>query len=135
MQISEKKVRRIVLILGMIVCAVIQYTIIRVPNGGIIKVVSDNWNTEFNLRGILQSVMALACLFLVCVDYKKGMIFTYVMLGFSSVSLSVSILKLHNLGSLPGTVTLILTMVSAKIISSQLKLEESKSVTDIVTGL
>lgn len=135
MQIGEKKIRNIILTAGMILCVILQLTIILAPNGGMIAVATEEWNTEFNIRGILQSVMALVCLFLVCVDYKKGIIFTYIILGFSSISLSVSILKLHNLGSLPGTVTLILTIVSAKIISSQLKVEETKSVTDIVTGL
>jgi len=135
MLIKRKHIKNMIILLGAILCGVLQALIIKAPNGGIIKVVTAEWNTEFNLRGILQSVMAMLCLFLVCVDYKKGMLVTYFTMGISSISLSFTIIMGKNLGSLPGVITLVLTMVSAKIISEQLKLEERNSITDVVTGL
>lgn len=135
MQISEKKTRNIMIFIGVLVCAAILVTIIKAPNEGMIPVNTNGWHTEINIRGLLQSVLAIVCLLLVCVDYRKGIVITYIALGFSAISLTGAIFRTKSLGSLPGTVTLILTIVSAKIISTQLKIEEKKSVTDIVTGL
>lgn len=136
MQIGSKRTRNIILVIGTIVCAIIQIAIIRAPNAGMVNVDSlVGWDSIFNLRGVLQAIMCLVCLFLVCADYKKGMIITYIVLGTSAISLSLSIIMGRSLNSLPGTVTLVLMIVSAKIISSQLETEEEKSVTDVVTGL
>ncbi len=113
----------------------VQAVIVKSPPEGIFINTADGWHTPLNIRGIMQAVMCLICLLLVCADHKKGMIVTYFALGISSLAMSFSIIMGKTLNPLPGTVTLILTIVSAKIISNQLRVEESKSVTDLVTGL
>ncbi len=85
--------------------------------------------------GIIQAMKSLICIIMVCVDYKKGSIISYVFLGGSIIFMIVSIITRGNMSSLPGIYNTIITMVSILIISNGFKKADRRAVTDYLTGL
>lgn len=130
-----KKERRVVVILLAALVLILQIVIIRIPNNGILVIKNVFGGTTCNIRGVLQSLMVLVCVLMVCVDTKLGRILTRIFLGISAVSMCISIFRSRQLDSLPGSISLILGIVTCEIIANALSFIEMESVTDLVTKL
>lgn len=131
----NKRFRNIFLIVGSIFAITIQILILKVPNNGNLIFQSAGKTYTFNLRGVLQAFTALDCVFMVSVDPKRGMILTRIFMGGSAISMLLNALRFKTVESLPGAITIILSLVSCEIIAKQLKYIEAESITDYVTRL
>lgn len=135
---KEHRRKTIALIILTILCVIVNIANSRMthmPNQGNIMVEISGHVTSFNLRGVLQVFSAIFCIFMVCIDCKRGMILTWFILGVSIAAMTVSSVVTRSLESLPGAVTLVLMMVASIVISSSMKKIERDSVTDLVTNL
>lgn len=131
----NKRFRNIFLIVCTVLTVIIQIVIVRVPNNGNLLIYRAGEVYTFNLRGVLQAVFALPCVFMVSVDPKRGMVITRIIMGMSTVSMILNTLRFKSIESLPGAIIVILSLVSCEIIAKQLKYIESESITDFVTRL
>lgn len=131
----NKRFRSIFLIVCTVIAILIQVAIVIVPNNGNLIFEKSGEMYTFSLRGVLQSICALVCVFMVTVDPKRGIKITRIYLGISTLSLVMNSLRTKSLDSIPGAITVVLSMVSCEIIARQLKRIEAESITDFVTRL
>jgi diguanylate cyclase (GGDEF)-like protein len=85
--------------------------------------------------GVIQAVKSLLCILMICFDYKRGRVITFVYLTASMVSMIVGLIRLGNFTSLPGLYNTVITAISVLIISRQLEKSDKRAVTDYLTGL
>lgn len=131
----KRKLRNIILTVGSILCAILQIVIIKVPNNGNVIVQLSGGTSMFNLRGVLQSLFSLICISMVGFDAKRGIVLSRIFLSLSSVMLAVTSIVFKAMESIPGVITIILSLVSCEIIAGQLKYIEAESITDYITKL
>ncbi len=131
----KRKLRNIILTVGSILCVILQIVMIKVPNNGNVIVQLSDGTSMFNLRGVLQSLFALICISMVGFDAKRGIVLSRIFLSLSSVMLAVTSIVFKAMESIPGVITIILSLVSCEIIAGQLKYIEAESITDYITKL
>ncbi len=87
------------------------------------------------LNGCIQVVMCLACIILVLIDHKKGMIWSYVFLGISILGAMRTVFVTRRLSTAPGAFNAVIFLVALALVSKQIGISNKMAVTDSVTGL
>lgn len=87
-----------------------------------------------SISGIISGINALLYIFLVFIDYKKGIIISSILLLLSFFNLVFGIVKSQSLSSLPGFITNILSFVTIFTIHFFYKRISISNLTDYVTG-
>ncbi len=88
-----------------------------------------------SLNGTIQVVVCLLCIIQVLIDCKKGLIASYIFLGFSIFGSVRNIFASGNLMSAPGTFNAVIFLIAINLIAKQIKESNRMAVTDSVTGL
>lgn len=88
-----------------------------------------------SVNGAIQAVMFLACVIMVLAEYKKGLIISLVLQGFSLVSILIRLIKFGELATLPGCLNLVFYIICLMIIGFQFRKIERDSITDYTSGL
>ena len=88
-----------------------------------------------SLNGCVMVVLNLVCIIMVLIDRRKGMIWSFVLLGFAIFGSIRSAVMNKNLTSAPGTFNALIFVVAIVLISQQIKYSNKMAVTDNVTGL
>lgn len=137
---KSRNIVEILKTIGLIVCmaaAVMLYIMnIRLTQkAGEVYTVGNMTVTADNIMGIIMSLISLACIIMVTMDYKKGRIVAYIFLAFSLVSMTISIFRNHTLSSLPGIYNSVVSIISVSLIYWQLSKSNKAAVTDYMTGL
>lgn len=88
-----------------------------------------------NLSGIFTSLQMFVCILMVCVNYKNGYVLANIFMSFSLFSMGMQIVRNHNLASLPGVTTMVISLIATWIIHVHFRLREKDAVTDYLTGL
>ena len=99
----------------------------------IIILATGSNGSSFN--GVLQAVQFLMCLLLVCIEYKEGLIISYILIFFSLVSMVRALLFLRLSGPLPGLCNLLIYALTLTLLAYQLSKREREIVEDFLTGL
>ena len=86
-------------------------------------------------QGAISAVISLCCILMVFIDFKKGYKFAVAIMGFSLISSCIPIFTVHNLSSLPGVVTILVSFLSIFVIYTFYKKSAINSLTDYITGL
>lgn len=98
-------------------------------------IIGDFKITSVNLLGMLSSVISFMCILMVVIGKKKGLIIAYGFVGFLLASMTVGIIKSHELSSLPGIFNTILCALSISLIYLELSRSSKMAITDYMTGL
>ena len=85
--------------------------------------------------GVIQAVKSLLCILMICFDYKRGRIITFVYLSASMIYMIIGLIRMGNMTVLPGIYNTVITAISVLIISRELEKSEKRAVTDYLTGL
>lgn len=72
-----------------------------------------------NITGCVQAFISLNCIFMVCIQHRKGKIFSLVILISSMILIIISILSSKNLSALPGFVSTAMSLITVLLISVQ----------------
>lgn len=88
-----------------------------------------------SLNGCIQVVLCLLCIILVLIDRKKGLVWSYVLLGMSVAGAIRAVIVGHDLTPVPGIFNAFIFMIAISLISRQIKYSNKMAVTDNVTGL
>ncbi len=88
-----------------------------------------------SLQGIIQSLFLLMCILMVFVDYEYGRRISEIIIGISCFSNTMGMLHTHDLASLPGLGTTIISLTAIEIIAFFYKRNSENSITDFITGL
>lgn len=88
-----------------------------------------------SVNGCIQVVLCLLCIITVLTDRKKGLIWSYIILGMSVAGSLRSVFVNHNLSTAPGTFSAIMFLIAISLISQQIKYSNKMAVTDSITGL
>lgn len=127
--------RRIILIIGIIICAVLEFLMITAPNDGTLTKVIAGKPSVININGIFQAVYALICIFMVCIDPKAGGIIARVLLILTTFSMVMGMIRGKTLSALPGAITVFLSLISVEVIRKFMLRIQTESITDYVTKL
>lgn len=116
-----------------IVCALLldSMNTIRSPY---IKIGTFNIAT-LSVKGIMTTLQSLACILMVFVSYKVGIIVALSASGLSFIKAILSIIRMHSFTPLPSVVTTLLSIFTLLIIYSFYKKASINSFTDYITGL
>lgn len=87
------------------------------------------------LNGCIQVVMCLACIILVLIDHKKGMIWSCVFLGLSIIGALRTVFVTRSLSTAPGAFNAVIFLIALALVSKQIGISNKMAVTDSVTGL
>ena len=88
-----------------------------------------------SLNGCIQVVMCLLCIILVLIDSKKGLIWSYVLLGLSVAGATRTMIATSDLSSAPGVFNSLIIVIAISLIAKQINISNKMAVTDSVTGL
>ncbi|MBO4904087.1 MAG: EAL domain-containing protein [Lachnospiraceae bacterium] len=88
-----------------------------------------------SVNGCIQVVLCLLCIIMVLTDRKKGLVWSYIILGMSVAGSLRSVVVSHNLSTAPGTFSAIMFLIAITLISQQIKYSNKMAVTDSITGL
>ena len=88
-----------------------------------------------SLNGCVQVVLSLLCIIMVLTDRRKGLIWSYVFLGFSVFGSIRTMFATKSLSTAPGTFNAIIFIIAISLISRQIKFSNRMAVTDSVTDL
>ena len=88
-----------------------------------------------SVNGCIQVVLCLMCIIMVLTDRKKGLVWSYIILGISVAGSLRSVVVSHNLSTAPGTFSAIMFLIAITLISQQIKYSNIMAVTDSITGL
>ncbi len=87
------------------------------------------------LNGCIQVIMCFACIILVLIDHKKGMIWSCVFLGLSIIGALRTVFITRSLSTAPGAFNAVIFLIAMALISKQIGISNRMAVTDGVTGL
>lgn len=90
---------------------------------------------ETSYNGVLMACQFVMCLFLVWLDYKKGMIISYILFACSALVMLRVLFVLHMDAPLPGLCNMLIYTIALTILSMQLHHRDKQAVTDFLTGL
>lgn len=88
-----------------------------------------------SVRGLLTAIINLLCFIIVCCSYKVGLWFGTIIMGVSTGSMVMSIVRTHDATPLPGLISNISTIIILYIIAFEIRRVYKDSITDILTGL
>ncbi len=88
-----------------------------------------------SLNGCIQVLMSLMCIIMVLTEIQKGLIWSYVFLGFSIAGSIRTAIATRSLSTAPGTFNAIIFVIAITLIWQQIRLSNKMAVTDSVTGL
>lgn len=88
-----------------------------------------------SVNGCIQVVLCLLCIIMVLTDRKKGLVWSYVILGMSVAGSLRAVFVNHSLSTAPGTFSAIMFLIAISLISQQIKYSNKMAVTDSITGL
>lgn len=88
-----------------------------------------------SVNGVIQSMMFFLCVLMVVAEYKKGLIISLALLGFSFISILSRILRSGDMTALPGLLNLLFSIICLFIIALQFRKIEKNSITDFSSGL
>lgn len=86
-------------------------------------------------NGVLLACQFALCLFLVYLDYKVGLIISYILMLISSISMSFAMIIRHIMDPLPGLCNIIIYVIVLGVLSLQFRHRDRQAVTDFLTGL
>ncbi len=88
-----------------------------------------------SLQGIIAAINMLVCILMVSVDYKNGSRIAVCIIAYSIISNLIGITQSHNLSSLPGIITSIVSLASIGFIYYFYRKNALMNYTDLTTGL
>lgn len=134
---KNSKVRILLLILTAILAVGSQAIIALIPNGGnIIVPLKDSQSvSRVNLNGVLQSIESLFCIVMVCIDVKRGIHISRILMVISLFGVSRSVFLDKNLTAIPGMLISVISIFSCEVIKRALDATELENITDYVTRL
>lgn len=85
-------------------------------------------------NGVISGALSLICFLLVFVDYKKGIKLSLGLTFVSLASLVFAMIMTHSIASMPGLVTIIVSLITLTTIYSFYRKLAISNITDTVTG-
>ena len=89
----------------------------------------------FSVQGIFSALQTLSYILMVFISYKEGFVLALAASGFSLIKSLLPIIRYHTLTSLPGTVSVLISIFTLILIYSYYKKAAVNSITDYTTGL
>lgn len=88
-----------------------------------------------SFSGVLNTMVAAVCIFLECVDYKRGSVIAIAALSVTLLSSVAAAVRMKNLYPLPGIITITIMLAVIVILRRHFAKREKDSTTDQLTGL
>lgn len=131
----EKRLARRILFVVLVTASLLfQTAYMLVPNQGVL-IVQFLGNTSYiNVRVFFISCIALLGIMMVCVNYKIGRIVAYITYANALITLCITMHFGKSLSSITGVMAIIVSAISAYIVSNNLYSREKETLYDPVTG-
>lgn len=91
-------------------------------------------NNTMNFNGVLQAIQFSFCLIMVCVECRRGIVISTILLAISMLSMLRVMIFTQNMMPLPGVFNLFIQAVTLILLQRQFVKREAELVTDTLTG-
>ena len=91
-------------------------------------------NNNMNFNGVLQAIQFSFCLIMVCVECRRGIVISAILLAISMLSMLRVMIFTQNMMPLPGVFNLFIQAVTLILLQRQFVRREAELVTDTLTG-
>ena len=88
-----------------------------------------------SFSGVLNTLIAAVCIFLECVDYRRGSVIAITALSVTLLSSAMAAVRSRSFYPLPGIITIAIMLVVVLILRRHFAKREKDSTTDQLTGL
>ena len=88
-----------------------------------------------SIKGVITACVSLACVLIVCLDYKVGIWTGIIFIGISIIRMTIACFLSKSVGALPGIISSAVSLIIIFVIAYELKRIYKDSVTDLNTGL
>lgn len=136
MKIFENKNKKLLMVLGCVFAIALIITSSAISRSKVEFItIGPLTMVASSFLGVVSALASLTCIFMVCVNYRKGRVFSLIILGIHSVSMIMVVILTGDKSPIPGILNVMISVMSLLLIARQLRLTEEDSFYDSVTGI